>query len=232
VTIWRDVEDALEEIISPYKKANHVISLNQADRNRRKAVKIIGESTGNGLELGSGPGNYSRMVASIHSGPLVCLDFSDKMIRTGKTRNREYDFSYVRGVFESLPFREDVFSLATASYALRDTPDKQKAIDEVSQVMSPGGRFMMVDIGKPDNPVIEWFMSIYMKHIVPVLAGLATGYGLFNNPWSLLYKTYRLLPSNRTLGSMLGKRLERVRVHESVFGAIIVAEARKRCDPV
>jgi ubiquinone/menaquinone biosynthesis C-methylase UbiE len=226
VTVWGDVEDALEEIISEYERVNHVISLFQDDRSRHEALKLIKDSGGAGLELGSGPGNFSRMVAAVHSGPLVCLDFSDKMLWTSRARNCGRGFNYVRAVFEALPFRENVFGLVTAAYALRDTLDKPKAISEAGSVTAPGGTFLLIDIGKPDNPVFRGFMSLYMRYVVPIMGGLTAGYG-YRNPWSLLYKTYELLPSNAALMGLLSNHLEDVTMRKTILGAIILASGTR-----
>ena len=226
MTVWSEVEDALEAIIGEYEKVNHVISLYQDDRNRRLGLRLVKDSRGVGLELGSGPGNFSRLVATVHRGPLVCLDFSDRMLWTGKARNRALGFNYVRAVFEALPFRDNVFGLVTASYALRDTLDKPRAISEMESVTAPGGRFLLIDIGKPDNPVFQGFMGLYMQFIVPIMGGLTAGYG-YRNPWSMLYKTYDLLPSNNALKGLLYRQWEKVEMHESMFGAIVVAVGTK-----
>ncbi|MCW4048720.1 MAG: class I SAM-dependent methyltransferase, partial [Candidatus Bathyarchaeota archaeon] len=215
MTVWIEVEDALEKIIDDYEKVNHVISLFQDDRNRLKGLAMIGSSDGCGLELGSGPGNYSRMVVGVHDGPLVCLDFSGKMLVASRKRNRGLGLSYVAGVFEVLPFRDGAFSFVTASYALRDSLDKPRAVRELVAVLAEGGRFLLIDIGKPDNPLLRGFMSVFMRYVVPVMGGLTAGYG-YRNPWSVLYKTFELLPSNGMLKALLSRHLMGVVMEESV----------------
>lgn len=226
MTVWSEVEEALEEIIDDYERVNHVISLFQDDRCRLMGLRVGAVGSGAALELGCGPGNFSRMITSRRRGPLVCLDYSPKMLRANLSRNAGSGFCYVRAVFEALPFRERVFSLAAASYALRDSLEKPRAYREACTVLAPGGRFLLIDIGKPDNPVLRSLMGLYIRFAVPVMAGLTAGYG-HRNPWSLLYDTYVLLPSNGELGRMLSAHLEGVRVCESVLGVMVVATGVK-----
>jgi demethylmenaquinone methyltransferase/2-methoxy-6-polyprenyl-1,4-benzoquinol methylase len=226
MTVWYEVEDALEKIINDYEKVNHVISLFQDDKNRWNGLRMIGHSEGAALELGSGPGNYSRMVKTVHHGQLVCLDFSDKMLKTARKRNYLIKLNYVRGVFEALPFRGGVFQFVTAAFALRDTLDKKRAYHEVASILTLGGRFLLIDIGKPDNRIINYFMGLFMKYIVPALGGLTAGYG-YRNPWSILYETYLVLPSNSDLRRLIRKNGMNVKVTEDLFGGMLVAVSTK-----
>lgn len=220
MTVWGDVVDALEQIIEEYEKVNHVISLFQDDRSRIIGLSMIGRSGGAALELGSGPGNYSRMISGLHDGDLVCLDFSDKMLATSRNRNKVLGNHYVRGVFESLPIRENSMNLVTSAYALRDSLYKPLVIMEACDTLTSGGKFLLIDIGKPNNRLIRGFMSFYMKYFVPVMAGLTTRYG-YMNPWSKLYNTYERLPPNKELVAMVENHLEAHR-EEKLFGALII----------
>ena len=225
--IWRDVEDALEAIIEDYERVNHVISLYQDDRARIRGLEKASRHVGVSLELGPGPGNFTQMLRSYVDGFLVCLDYSDRMLPIARSRNREGDVSFVRGVFEALPLRKDTISYATMAYALRDSTDKARALEEIGMVLRPGGDLLVVDIGKPDNPIVRGFFSLYMRYIVPILGGLATGYG-YRNPWSILHKTYELLPVNRDLRGMMERILGTAQLEELAFGGLIIVIAVKR----
>jgi demethylmenaquinone methyltransferase/2-methoxy-6-polyprenyl-1,4-benzoquinol methylase len=226
LTVWREVEDALEAIIKDYERVNHVISLYQDDKARLRGLGMVGAQEGVILELGSGPGNFTRMLRPIVDGSIVCLDYSDKMMKTAMIRNREEDFGFVRGIFEALPFKKNVISLAAAAYALRDSTDRARALKEVNSVLKDGGKLLIVDIGKPNNPVVRGFFSLYIRYIVPVIGGLVTGRG-HNNPWSLLYKTYRLLPVNNGLLTLLKRIVGRAELEELALGGLVVAVAKK-----
>jgi demethylmenaquinone methyltransferase/2-methoxy-6-polyprenyl-1,4-benzoquinol methylase len=226
LTVWREVEDALEAIIKDYERVNHIVSLFQDDRARLRGLGRVGAQEGVILELGSGPGNFTRMLSQVVDGFIVCLDYSDKMIQTAMIRNRGEDFGFVRGIFEALPFKGNTVSFAAAAYALRDSTNKARALQEVKSVLKDGGKFLIVDIGKPNNPIMRGFFSFYMRYIMPVIGGLVTGRG-YRNPWSLLHKTYRLLPINNGLLAMLKRIVGRAELEELALGGLVVAVTEK-----
>lgn len=229
MTVWREVEDALEAVIGEYERVNHVISLFQDERARRRGLEAAGFQRGVGLELGSGPGNFTAMLRARMEGPLICLDYSAEMLSTARARLSGVDVSFVRGIFEAMPLRPGTIGFAAASYALRDSTDKVRALREVNDALRGGGRLLIVDIGKPDNPLVRGFLSLYMRYGVPVLGGLAGGYG-YRNPWRALYKTYALLPRNGELLDTLRAEFGSARLEEHAFGGLIVAIAEKAAD--
>jgi ubiquinone/menaquinone biosynthesis C-methylase UbiE len=73
---------------------------------------------------------------------------------------------------------------------------------------------------------VRGFFSLYMRYIMPVIGGLVTGRG-YRNPWSLLYKMYRLLPANNSLLAMLTRIVGRAELEELALGGLVVAVAEK-----
>jgi demethylmenaquinone methyltransferase/2-methoxy-6-polyprenyl-1,4-benzoquinol methylase len=224
VTVWREVEDALESIIDDYERVNRVISFFQDDKTRIRGLEKAGSQEGLGLELGSGPGNFTEMLRRFVRGPLLCLDYSDRMLSVAKTRNGSEDVGFVRGVFKALPFRGDALSFVGAAFAIRDSTDKEKALEEIVMILRKDGRLLVIDIGKPSNRIVSGVFSLYMRYVVPLLGGLLTRYG-YRNPWSILYKTYELLPVNGELESLMGRVLGHAEVEERAFGGLIIATA-------
>jgi len=229
VTVWREVEDALEAIIRDYERVNHVISLYQDNRARLRGLDRMGLQQGVVLELGCGPGNFTRMLRPRVEGFIVCLDYSSEMIPVAMARNGDREIGFVRGIFEALPFRRNAASFAAAAFALRDSTDKVRALGEVRQTLREGGKLLVVDIGKPDNHVVRGFFDPFMRFIVPILGGLTAGRG-YRNPWSLLHETYRLLPTNRRLLLLLKRILGRSELEELALGCLVVAVAEKDRD--
>jgi demethylmenaquinone methyltransferase/2-methoxy-6-polyprenyl-1,4-benzoquinol methylase len=227
VTVWHEVEDALEKIILDYERVNHLISAFQDERTRLIGLQKVGAINETALELGSGPGNYSRLISHFNTGSLVCLDYLGEMHKVAKIRNHELNHHYVRGVFEALPFRESSMGITTAAFALRDSLNKPLAMAEACFTLKQGGRFLLIDIGKPDNPIIRGFMSIFMRYVVPILGGLRAGYG-YRNPWSKLYLTFAQLPPNNTLVSIVKANVSVVDRMEKILGALLIILGVKR----
>jgi demethylmenaquinone methyltransferase/2-methoxy-6-polyprenyl-1,4-benzoquinol methylase len=226
MTVWHEVEDALEAIIDDYIRVNHLISLFQDDKARHTGLKKAGHQTGTALELGSGPGNFTEMLRPLVDGQIVCLDYSAKMIthaRKGEHRNRTH---HIQAIFERLPVRTCSITITCAAYALRDSTDKTRTYSEIGKTLKPGGRLLVIDIGKPDNPIIRGVFSMYMRYIVPIIAGLATKQG-HRNPWSILYKTYQLLPPNKDLQHLIENTIGPIEITEPSLGGLIIALADK-----
>jgi len=181
------------------------------------------------LELGSGPGNYSALIQEHIDGQLVCLDFSGKMHAAARERNSGLNHLYVRGIFEMLPFRTEAIGFVTAAYALRDSLDKETSLSEVHRVLEVGGKFLLVDIGKPDNIILRTGMSTYMRMIVPLIGALAGGKRP-NNPWSILFNTFKLLPTNGELKRMITHIFRSADMDELSLGGLVVLVSEKNPD--
>lgn len=229
ILIWNEVIEALDSIIDDYERVNHLISFYQDDKARVRGLEKASPLRGVALELGSGPGNYSALIQEHIDGQLVCLDFSGKMHAAARERNSGLNHLYVRGIFEMLPFRTEAIGFVTAAYALRDSLDKETSLSEVHRVLEVGGKFLLVDIGKPDNIILRTGMSTYMRMIVPLIGALAGGKRP-NNPWSILFNTFKLLPTNGELKRMITHIFRSADMDELSLGGLVVLVSEKNPD--
>jgi SAM-dependent methyltransferase len=92
------------------------------------------------LDVGCGPGNYTRRLAHVASdGLVVGLDASAAMLAAAVRRSADPRVSYVRADCVSLPFRSDAFDAVCSVAALYLIPDPMSALDEMIRVLAPGG---------------------------------------------------------------------------------------------
>jgi demethylmenaquinone methyltransferase/2-methoxy-6-polyprenyl-1,4-benzoquinol methylase len=132
----------------------------------------------------------------------------------------------VQGIFECLPFRDGVFDGAVSGFAVRDAHDLRKALNRLSQVIKPGGRFALCDLGKPDQPLKEVIVALYLR-TMPSVIGLATT-GRVGLRYGSLFDTYRLVLHNSELAALLTSYLGPTTLHETQMGGSIVAKCMKR----
>ncbi len=211
---WAYVINSLQEIVASYEVASSRISL-FADRRMRAEVVSFAVSRGSRvLDLGSGPGTLSKLVAGAGGDPVL-VDISPAMLKAAPFRDK------VRGAFEFLPFRDDVFDSVVSGFAVRDALDLPSALSQVRRVLRAGGRFAFCDLGKPRSRVKLVMIAFYLK-TMPSVLGLATA-GRAGLRYGSLYDTYLLVLDNSQLESALFAVFGRATVRESQLGGAIVA---------
>jgi demethylmenaquinone methyltransferase/2-methoxy-6-polyprenyl-1,4-benzoquinol methylase len=212
---WRGVVDSLEEIIPIYEKGSSRISLFADKEMRRKVASFAVDDDKGGLvlDLGSGPGTLSRVVA-LAGGVPVLADASRKMLAKAP------EFDRVQCVFEHLPFRPGAFGAAVAGFSIRDSIDLDAALAQIRQVICAGGRFAFCDLGKPESKLKADLVAAYI-FVAPPLIGFLTG-GRSGLRFGSLYDTYKLVLDNRSLRGLLLTRFSKVEVEARQMGGSIV----------
>jgi demethylmenaquinone methyltransferase/2-methoxy-6-polyprenyl-1,4-benzoquinol methylase len=129
------------------------------------------------------------------------------------------------GVFEYLPFQNEVFDVVMYGYSLRDSIELKQAIAEAYRVLKLKGRIIIVDLGKPDNLIIRAGVSFYLKYILKVVAFAAAGKSGLK--FKTLYGTYIRWPRNSELNALLCEKFSRVEFDKAMMGGAIIVSAHK-----
>ncbi|MEO9277510.1 MAG: class I SAM-dependent methyltransferase [Nitrososphaera sp.] len=223
---WSEVLEVLEKIIPVYDKVNSFISLGRDSEFRIKGIKGRVKPGDKILDAGSGFGNMSK-TASVLCNDDLEITLYDPLRPMLKNTSRLFSAIPVLtcGVFEHIPFQDEKFDAVLCGYSLRDAISLKIAISEIHRVLKKGGRFVIVDLGKPDNPLIKSGVSFYLRVLLPVMALIAGGkLGL---KFATLYGTYRLWPQNKKLESMLLEKFSKVEFETSMLGGAIMVAAYK-----
>lgn len=111
-------------------------------RERAMALGMLGVAPGDRvLDVGCGPGNYTRHLAAAVGGDLVIgLDPSRPMLASAARRTVGMNVAYVRGDGSELPFEDASFDAVSCFGTLHLIEDPMKALDEMIRVLAPGGR--------------------------------------------------------------------------------------------
>lgn len=112
----------------------------------RIARLLLGLVPGDGvLDVACGPGNFARDFARAvePAGLVVGLDASATMLARGVKETHEQgidNLAFIRGDAAELPFKDDSFDAVSCLGALHLFGDPFRALDRMTDVLTPGGR--------------------------------------------------------------------------------------------
>jgi len=90
------------------------------------------------LDNGCGPGFMAQFLASYD---VVGIDISPKMVKLAQKRYSKV----IQGDSQHLPFKDDSFMTVINKGVLHHLEDPQKAVEEISRVLKPGGQAVFAE---------------------------------------------------------------------------------------
>lgn len=95
------------------------------------------------LDLGCGTGRYSLYLDSLgHS--VTGIDISMDMIEFAKQKSKQIQF--IQGDISNLPFEDNSFDLVVSGLTIHYVRNLEKAINEFSRVLRPGGHMIISSV--------------------------------------------------------------------------------------
>jgi demethylmenaquinone methyltransferase/2-methoxy-6-polyprenyl-1,4-benzoquinol methylase len=107
-----------------------------------------------------------------------------------------------------LPYDDEAFDAVTVGFGVRNLSDLERGLGELSRVLRPGGRLVILEITQPQRPPLSWFFSLWFDRLVPLLGTLAGD----RDAYSYLPESVKRFPAPMPLAAMVAAAgLERVR---------------------
>ena len=123
-----------------------------------------------------------------------------------------------------LPYEAQSFDAVTVGFGLRNLADLDRGIKEMTRVLRPGGRLVILEITQPRRPPLSTFFSLWFDRIVPLLgsvAGDADAYGYLPD------SVRRFPPPDALAERMDDSGLQRIRYLLLAGGIIAIHSAVK-----
>lgn len=221
-----------DRISSRYDLLNTVMSGGMHHLWRRRAARLATrEDQGEALDVATGTGDFALDLALMPGiARVVGLDFAPKMLplalQKAQRQSLSQQINWMLGDAQSLPFPDGHFLCVTVGFGLRNFSDKEKALREMTRVVRPGGRVVILDIVPlQGNGILQRLQRAYFRGVVPRLGTLVAG----NN------EAYRYLPDSvdsyltapQLVAMMEGVGLQRARYEMMGLGTVALHVGEK-----
>lgn len=175
------VQDLFATVAPRYDLINDLQSLGLHRHWKRRLLDLAQPRPGDrALDVCCGTGDVTFAVAA-RGAEATGLDFSEGMLavarrrQAGATDPRLRRVGFLQGDALALPFADASFDLVTISYGLRNLADLDAGLRELTRVLAPGGRLLVLDFGKPENALWRWVYFQYLRWVCPVFGRLFCG---------------------------------------------------------
>ncbi|NGQ94576.1 demethylmenaquinone methyltransferase [Brevibacillus sp. SYP-B805] len=213
----RYVHSVFENIADEYDRMNHVISFGSHIAWRNYTMKQMNIQPGQtAIDVACGTCDWTISLARAvgPEGKVVGLDFSQNMLNVGAYKVDRagvgQQVELVHGDAMKLPYPDDTFDYATIGFALRNVPDVQTVLNEMTRVVKPGGKVVSLEVSKPPFLPYRKLFYLYFYHILPWIAKLVVNK---YEEYAWLPKSLTHFPDSRELAAMFRKAgLDPVRV--------------------
>jgi demethylmenaquinone methyltransferase/2-methoxy-6-polyprenyl-1,4-benzoquinol methylase len=219
------VQRLFATIAPRYDLINDLQSLGLHRRWKRRLTRLAQVQPGDrALDLCCGTGDIAFALAQCGA-KTVGLDFSKEMLavaarRLGNLTNETRNPEFIQGDAQRLPFPDAQFDVVTMGYGLRNLADWETGLAEMIRVAKPGGRILILEFGKPEQPLWRALYFTYLRVCVPVLglvfAGRASAY-------AYILESLKHYPAQRGVeAKMPTLGLTNVRVENILGGAMSI----------
>ncbi len=175
------VQDLFAAVAPHYDRINDLQSFGLHRHWKRRLLDLAAPRPGDlALDVCCGTGDVTFALAR-RGAQSVGLDFSPGMLEVARRRQVSLPaetaarVGFQQGDALALPFEAGAFDLVTISYGLRNLADFNRGLAELTRVLTPGGRLVVLDFGKPDNAVWRWIYFQHLRWICPLFGRLFCG---------------------------------------------------------
>jgi demethylmenaquinone methyltransferase/2-methoxy-6-polyprenyl-1,4-benzoquinol methylase len=202
-----------DRIAGVYDLMNTAMTAGMHHRWRERAADRAELEPGDSaLDVCCGTGDLAfelaRRVGS--GGVVVGCDFSEPMLELARRTAAGRGVGQVR--FEwadalELPYPDEAFDAVTVGFGARNLADLERGLAELTRVLRPGGRLVILEITQPRRPPLSTFYLLWFDRIVPVLGAIAGD----SDAYAYLPQSVKRFPSPLRLAELIAASgLERI----------------------
>jgi demethylmenaquinone methyltransferase/2-methoxy-6-polyprenyl-1,4-benzoquinol methylase len=210
-----------DQVATRYDLMNDLMSFGLHRLWKAFAVRLAGVRPGERvLDVASGSGDLARAMRE-RGAEVWMSDINGRMLAAGRDRMLDAGgiVPAVQCDAERLPFPAGRFDCATVGFGLRNMTRKDAALAEMTRVLKPGGRLLVLEFSRVWKPLAAPY-DLYSFKVLPWLGEKVAGDAA---AYRYLAESIRMHPGQAELAAMLeGAGLERVEYFNLAAGAVAV----------
>ena len=199
------------KIARRYDRINGILSLGQEKHWRAIGVEML--EPGLVLDLGCGTGD-----TDFDGRQVIGLDPVSEMIALSPVSAR------VVAVGEEMPIRDEALDGVFSAFVFRNLTSVDRTLEEIGRVLRPGGSAVIIDLSRPENPILKFLHRIGTAVILPVVGLL---FARAPKEYWYLHKSLDSLPPPEDMYANRVMVLEEI-WRSGVFGFVYGVRLRKR----
>jgi demethylmenaquinone methyltransferase / 2-methoxy-6-polyprenyl-1,4-benzoquinol methylase len=165
------VRAMFDRIAGVYDRMNSVMTAGMHHRWRERAADLARVGPGSrALDVATGTGDLAIELAR-RGASVTGVDFAEAMLEVARAKAPHVAFD--RGDALALPYEDAAFDAATVGFGARNFSDLDRGLREMTRVVRPGGRVVVLEITTPARAPLSWFFRLWFDRLVPVLGRLA-----------------------------------------------------------
>ena len=177
------VRGMFDRIAGVYDLMNSAMTAGMHHRWRERAADRAELEPGDAaLDVACGTGDLTlelrRRVGP--EGHVIGSDFSERMLDLAreKATDPQRRSPAPAPIFEwgdalELPYDDGSFDAVTVGFGVRNFADLDRGLREMTRVLKPAGRLVILEITQPQRPPLSSFFSLWFDRLVPMLGTLA-----------------------------------------------------------
>jgi demethylmenaquinone methyltransferase/2-methoxy-6-polyprenyl-1,4-benzoquinol methylase len=194
------VRAMFDRIARVYDPLNSVMTAGLHHRWRERAADLAAIGTGDRvLDVATGTGDLAVALSErvAPGGEVVGCDFSEGMLELAREKAPELQFEWANAL--ELPYEDGSFDAATVGFGARNFSDLARGLAEMTRVVRPGGRVVVLEITTPQRPPLSTFFRVWFDRVVPLLGRVAGD----PDAYTYLPSSVRRFPDARGLGAAM-----------------------------
>jgi demethylmenaquinone methyltransferase/2-methoxy-6-polyprenyl-1,4-benzoquinol methylase len=224
------VKQMFSEIAPYYDDVNRIISFRLDEWWRRKAIRELDISNDPGvryLDLCAGTLDVASHITRNEKfrGTVVAADFAEPMLRAGLRKVPRERVQPVTADALELPFIDGFADGAIVVFGIRNVIDIDAAFRETFRVLRPGSRFVILEFGATQNPLVGWIYRLYFNNLCPIIGNAVARH---HSAYNYLPKSVAHFPTETDLAQRLERAgFDPVRWKSYTFGVVAIHVGEK-----